>query len=213
MISGWVLVFVLAGAFLAVAIVVGVWLNGISESKARDAAARFGAALVHNDPRLAPSGDGDYVRGVRAYFGPVTSARVIGAHSRHVNTFNRYQSREFSVAELAMSTRRGPAVLEFEFTFFTKRLTSIHELQPSAAPGLTGAQRDQLASAVAARGGKLADDITLSDASAATQTAPASAGESSAQPDETALARAQRVLRCVQRAGGDSAKLQQCARS
>jgi hypothetical protein len=212
MISGWVLVFVLAGAFLAVAIVVGVWLNGASETKARDAATRFAAALVRNDPRAAPAGAGDYVKGVRAYFGAVTSATVIGAHSKHVNTSNRYQSSDFSVADVALSTQRGPAVIELEFTFFTKHVTDIRELGPSA-PGLTGPQRDRLASAVAARGGKLADDIALTDTSATIQSTPSPAGESPLHPGESALARAQTVLRCVQHADGDPAKLQHCAHS
>lgn len=50
------------------------------EQTARASANRFAAALVHDKPAAAPNGATAYVRGVRDYFGDVTSARVVGAH-------------------------------------------------------------------------------------------------------------------------------------
>jgi hypothetical protein len=215
MMSGWAVVFMLAGILLAVATAVAVWANGKSENTGRDAAARFAAALVHDDPGAAPPGAGDYVRGVRAYFGPVKSARMIGAHTKLINGLNRHESRQLSVAELLLDTERGPAVIELEFTFLSDRVNSIHELHPHAGPGLTGRERERLASAFAARGGKPADQTTLSESGARTQhSTPPARRESPPTANGTTLpARAEKILRCVRRAGGDQARLQLCAPS
>jgi hypothetical protein len=209
MVIGWVGVFMVAVVLLAVATVVVMWLNGKSEKTARDAATRFAAALVHNDPGAAPPGADDYVAGVRAYFGAVKSARVIGARTKVINGFNRYESRELAVVELLLGTERGPAVIQLEFTLLSERVNGIHELQPVAAPNLSGQEREQLAAAFAARGGKPADQTMLSESGARAQQRTPPLGRDGI----TLPARAEKILRCVRRAGRDPAKLQLCGRS
>src|SRR6185503_4317372 len=70
-------------AIASAAAIVGVvfWGIGKNEQAAADAATRFAAALVENDPDAAPKGSPEYIRGMRAYFGPVTGARVLDTHN------------------------------------------------------------------------------------------------------------------------------------
>jgi hypothetical protein len=216
------LIFTLA-AFLAVAAVAAYWQLGMKETSARDAATRFAAALVDNDPGAAPPGAGDYVRGVRAYFGPVRSARLIGDHTRTVRdrfpgVDDRGRRRAFPVVQLMLRTERGPAVIEIEFDdgalLKSEEVSGVYELEPYEAPGLAGDVR--LAAAFEARGGRPADRIALSGAGAAAQPAkPAPAGQSPAPTSGASpwLGKAENQLRCIQRAGRDMAKLQECARS
>jgi hypothetical protein len=103
---------------------------------------------------------------VRAYFGPVSSATPIGAHFRHVNDNSRTHGHRYPVTDLFLRTSRGPAVLELSFDnggFGSETISDVNELKPSDAPGLTPAQRTQLAAAFAVRGGTTADDMILSD--------------------------------------------------
>jgi hypothetical protein len=77
----WV-VLIVAGsvAFVAaIAVVIFVW-NSANQKTARHATTRFGAALVTIHPSTAPPGAAEYVSGVRTYFGPVTSAKLIDVH-------------------------------------------------------------------------------------------------------------------------------------
>src|SRR5215211_2403222 len=124
---------------LAVVAGAAYWQLGMKEKSARDAATRFTAALVHNDPGAAPPGAGDYVTGVRAYFGPVTTARVIGAHNKTVR--DRFpgvddsgRTRTFPVAQLLMRTERGPAVIEIECEnsalLKSEKVSRVYELEP-----------------------------------------------------------------------------------
>lgn len=205
-----------AVVLLAVATAVVLWLNGKSENTARDAATRFATALVHNDPGAAPSGAGDYVTGVRAYFGAVKSARVIGAHNRYINGTNRHTRRSFLVSDLLLRTESGPAVIELEFRLapFSDRVGGVRELRPGEAPGLEAQDRNELVSAFAARGGKPADRNTLGESGArAQQPAPPTGGDSPTVGGIALPRRAGAILRCVRRAGGDAAKLQLCSRS
>jgi hypothetical protein len=206
------------GAIVAVAFTVTLfWILGKSEQTARDASTRFAAALVHNDPSAAPPGADDYVTGVRSYFGPVTSARVIGARNEHVRTGDNADTRSFCVTQLLLRSKRGPAVIEVEFdnhALFSDRVSSVHEVEPDDARGLSSRAREQVEAAYAARGGNAADLIALGTARAAVPApTPAAVPISPAAPKRTARQRAARKqLRCVQRAGGDVAKLQECAR-
>jgi hypothetical protein len=111
---------VVLGVFVAVAGIAAFWQLGMKERSARDAASQFAAALVADDPGAAPAGGGDYVTRVRAHFGPVRSARVIGAHNETVRdrfpgADDRGRTHTFAVAQLLLRTERGPAVLEVEF--------------------------------------------------------------------------------------------------
>jgi hypothetical protein len=224
--SGRRLMLVIAGsvAFAAVlAVVILIW-NAANESSARQATTRFGAALVHNDPASAPPGAADNVSGVRAYFGPVTTARLIGSHQRTVGQAEEAQS--FYVAELWLTTRRGPAVVEVEFdngSINSDRVSSVHELAPSQAPGLSNAQRKQLDAAFVARGSTPADDVTLDHAPSydpiqaatrapATPALPAGTAITHARPSRHPISgAAARQLRCVRTAHHDVAKLAKCA--
>lgn len=215
----------LAALAVLVAIGAGVayWQLGVKEKSARDAASRFAAALVDNDPAAAPAGGREYVAGVRAYFGPVRAARVIGARNKTVRdrfpaVDDRGRTHTFPVAQLLLRTKRGPAVIEVEFDsgalLGSGGVTAVHELEPYEAPG-RAADR-QLAAAFASRGGKPADQVVLSGAAPAPQPAESAPVGQTRAPTSGArhlLDRAEKQLRCIERANGDAAKLQECARS
>jgi hypothetical protein len=203
---------VIAIVFAAVATTVFL-MNGKSEKTARDAATRFAAALVHNDPGAASVAGGDDVRRLRTHFGAVTGARVISVHDKYVNSLSSRNRRSFVVAELLLRTARGPAVIELEFPGapFSDHVSGVHELAPGRASGLSTQQRLQLASAYRARGGLPADEIAFGDAHS---TAPPPVAESPAPARRNRRPRsAAQQLRCVERAGDDVAKLLECARS
>lgn len=209
---------------LALAVVVAVgaalvhWQFGTQEKTARDAATRFAAALVANNPGTAPPGGGDYVTGVRAYFGPVRGARVIGTDRKTARSNSG--TRNFPVVQLLLRAERGAAVIELEFDngafLGSEEISAVYELEPNGAPGLAADERNQLGAAYAARGGKAADQYALSGAGAPAQPgAPAPSRESPVLPSggSPELGRAEKQLRCIQRAEGDVAKLQHCARA
>ena len=102
-------------AFMVAVAVAVFWLLGKSEESTRHASAQFAAALEKNDPSAAPAGGADYVEGVRAYFGPVTSAEVVDAHNKSINTGDSADTRSYFVADLLLRTKRGAAVIELEF--------------------------------------------------------------------------------------------------
>src|SRR5215211_1577036 len=207
---------------LAVLVAVGAalvhWQFGTQEKSARAAATRFAAALVADDPGAAPPGGGDYVSGARAYFGPVSDAKVVGTDRKSARSNSG--GRNFPVVQLLLGTERGAAVIELEFDdgAFLKsgEISAVYELEPPGAPGLAAHERDQLAAAYTARGGEPADRYALSGAGAPPQpTAPLPVRQSPAPPSGTRprLDRAQKQLRCIQSARGDVAKLQHCTLS
>lgn len=214
--SGWQ-IFVLA-VVSAVVIVGGVfWAIGKNEQAAGRAATRFAAALVENDPDAAPKGSPEYIEGMRAYFGAVTGARVIGTHNERADA-NTSTSRTYPVADLLLRSARGAAVIELAFDnggIGSEKVTGIYELHPDDAPKLPAADREQLASAFAERGGISADRETLRQARAETRQ-PAAPRPAVAQPalakPNPRLRAARNELRCVQRASGDVTKLLECAR-
>jgi hypothetical protein len=180
------LTFAIVGGIAALTVVVAVglfWILGKSEKTARDSSTRFAAALVHDAPGAAPPGGRDYVAGVREYFGPVASARVIGAHNAHVNTGDTADTRSFFVTELLLRTERGPAVIEVEFdnhALFSDEVSGVKELEPDDAPALPAQTRKRLAVAYAARGGKPAGRLARSSARRARATGSAGARRGSA---------------------------------
>jgi hypothetical protein len=193
------------------------WAIGKNEQAAGHAATRFAAALVENDADAAPKGSPEYIKGIRAYFGAVTGARVIGTHNERADA-NTSTSRTYPVADLLLRSARGPAVIELAFDnggIGSEKVTGIYELAPDDAPKLPAGKREQLASALVQRGGIPADDETLKGGSAdARQPAappPADAQPTPAKP-KPELRRARSELRCVQRARGDVTKLMECAR-
>jgi hypothetical protein len=200
------------------------WAIGKNEEAAGHAAARFADALVHDDQDAAPPGAREYVTGVRAYFGPVTSATVIGTHNEHAGSGQ--SQRTFPVADVLLDTEQGPAVIELAFDsggFASEKVTGVYELDPDDAPDLPARDRKRLASAFAARGDIPANDIALERAVARTQQdAPQSAGQQGTPPPTAqrparangshVWRKAQTELRCVQRARGDVTKLIECAR-
>jgi hypothetical protein len=194
----------LAAALFAVPLAVAIsWMNGKDSSAGHRGATKFATALVHNDPSGAPAGAAGYVSGVRGYFGPVSSAKVIGGHERGVNAPDSADERTYYVIEMLIQSRRGPAALEIDFdnhALGSERVSGIHELKPNEAPGITQPQRNQLEKAFAARGGKPADEEKLL-ATTATNPVPGA----NAQLDKAA-----KELVCVQNAHGDVTKMQAC---
>jgi hypothetical protein len=209
------LIFVLAVVSAAV-IVGGVfWAIGKNEQAAGRAATRFAAALVENDPDTAPKGSPEYIRGVRAYFGAVTSARVIGTHNERADA-NTNTSRIYPVADLLLRTARGPAVIELAFDnggIGSEKVTRIYEVDPDNAPKLPARDREQLASAFAERGGIPAHRETLKRATALAPR-PAAPQPAAPQPARVKpnpqLRVARKELRCVQQARRDETKLAEC---
>jgi hypothetical protein len=209
---------IVVNAVVMGAIIVGsvFWLIGKNEEAAGHAAKRFAGALVHDDRRAAPPGAREYVTGLRAYLGPVTGARVIGTHNEHAGSGS--SSRTFPVADVLLRSPRGPAVIELAFDnggVASEKVTSIYELDPDDAPELPARERTRLASAYAARGGIPADESAFKKATDHHQRRP------TPPPAEASPVRAnhgprwhkaQKELRCVQRARGDVVKLMECAR-
>ena len=201
----------------AVVIVGGVfWAIGKNKEAAGHAATKFATALVHNDPDAAPKGSTDYIKGAHAYFGNVTGARVIGTHNERADA-NTNSSRTYPVADLLLRSARGPAVIELAFDnggIGSEKVTGIYELHPNDAPKLRAADRRQLASAFAERGGIPADGDTLRDGTARHPQVPApqpGAPRPAVAKSNPELRAARSELRCVQQADGDVTKLQECA--
>ena len=192
------------------------WLLGNGDKAARHASTQFGAALVREGE--PPKGGEDFVRGVRAYFGGVSGARVIDARNHSVGSGQ--SSRTYYVADVLLETERGPAVLELAFdspslTYSSERVTNIYELAPRDVPdsALSDGEFEALAKAFVKRGGEPADSIKLDGAfirEAATPVA-APAKVKRIVPDK-AQKDAMKTMRCVQAAKGDIEKLQRCSR-
>jgi hypothetical protein len=210
------------GATLTFVAAVGVaclLLLSKEEQTARDSATRFGIALVQANPGAAPPGAAEYVSGVRNYFGTVTSARVIGAHNKGVNTGDNADTRSFFVVQMLLHSRRGPAVIEVEYdnhAMLSQKVSRIYELDPSHAPGLSNGEHQRLATALAARGGEAAnsDDLTAPAVSpSAGMDLKTPATPRPAKPHIVRLGSTPQgaQLRCVQRAHGDVQKMQRCA--
>jgi hypothetical protein len=210
---------ILAIAVVSAAVIVGGIFWGIGKNKqaAGHAATRFAAALVENDPGAAPKGSPEYIKGMRAYFGAVTGARVIGTHNERADA-NTNTSRTYPVADVLLRAARGPAVIELAFDnggIGSEKVTGIYELHPDDAPKLPARDREQLASAFLERGGVPADEDTLKEGTAQTRQPavprPVVARPARAKPTPE-LRAARNDLRCVQRARGDVTKLLECAR-
>jgi hypothetical protein len=210
---------ILAIAVVSAAVIVGGIFWGIGKNKqaAGHAATRFAAALVENDPGAAPKGSPEYIKGMRAYFGAVTGARVIGTHNERADA-NTNTSRTYPVADVLLRAARGPAVIELAFDnggIGSEKVTGIYELHPDDAPKLPARDREQLASAFLERGGVPADEDTLKEGTAQTRQPavprPVVAQPARAKPTPE-LRAARNDLRCVQRARGDVTKLLECAR-
>ena len=208
---------VLVAALSAAAIVGAVfWAIGKNEQAAGRAGERFATALVENDPGAAPKGSPEYIKGMRAYFGAVTGARVIGTHNERADA-NTNTSRTYPVADLLLHSAHGPAVIELAFDnggIGSEKVTGIYELDPDDAPKLPARVREQLASAFAERGGIPADKDTLKQGTARTRQPAAPrlvvAAPARAKPHPE-LRAARNELRCVQRARGHVTKLLDCA--
>jgi hypothetical protein len=205
-------------AAVSAAVIVGGVFWGIGKNKqaAGHAATRFAVALVENDPGAAPKGSPEYIKELRAYFGAVTGARVIGTHNERADA-NTNTSRTYPVADVFLRGARGPAVIELAFDnggIGSEKVTGIYELDPDEAPKLPARDREQLASAFAERGGIPADKDTLKQGIAQTRQPAAPrlvvAAPARAKPTPE-LRAARKELRCVQRAGGDVTKLLECA--
>ena len=210
---------ILALTAVSAAAIVGsvFWAIGRNEQAAGRAGTRFAAALIENDPGAAPKGGGEYITRMRAYFGAVTGARVIGTHNERADA-NTNTSRTYPVADLLLRSARGPAVIELAFDnggIGSEEVTGVYEVEPDDAPKLPARDREQLASAFAERGGIPADEETLSRATAQTRrpAAPRPAGAPALRANPNpGLREARNELRCVQRAHGDVTKLLKCTR-
>ena len=201
------------------------WLNSKDAKGGQAGAAKFATALVHNQPSLAADGAAGYAAGVRAYFGPVSSAKIIAGHERGVNSRNTADERTYYVVEMLIQSKRGPAALELDFddgAIGSQRISSVHELKPTDIPAISATQRKRLEAAFAARGGKAADEVTLSS-TPPTTIVSTPAVHTTKQPAvkvpnvpvvpkaaSDQLNKATKQLSCVQKAHGDVTKIQAC---
>ena len=200
---------------VSAALIVGGVFWGIGKNKeaAGRAATRFAAALVENDPGAAPKGSPEYIKGIRAYFGAVTGARVIGTHNERADA-NTNTSRTYPVADVLLRAERGPAVIELAFDnggIGSEKVTGIYELHPDDAPGIAGT-RSRAAGLGVRRArrhpGKQGHARARNPPDRATRRAPPVVVAQPARAKPTPELRAGRKdLRCVQRARGDVAKL------
>src|SRR5256884_6398542 len=92
-------------AVLGVALLVAIsWLNGKDAKGGQAGAAKFATALVRNQPNLAADGAAGYVAGARAYFGPVSSAKIIAGHERGVNSRHTADESTYYVVEMMVQS-------------------------------------------------------------------------------------------------------------
>jgi hypothetical protein len=183
---------------VAVAMVALFWILRASNERTIHASTKFATALVNNEPSAAPKGGADYVKGVRAYFGGVSSARVIDSHNHSVNTGDEADTRSYYVGDILLATKRGPAVIELEFdnqslANSSEKITSIHELAPDKVRRhtLSASDRDALQAAYAQRGGKPGNLLATT------------------APVKVRLT-VDRHLKCIQDAHGDVTKMVRC---
>jgi len=184
---------------VAVAMVALFWILRASNERTIHASTKFATALVNNDPSAAPKGGADYVKGVRAYFGGVSSARVIDSHNHSINTGDSADTRSYYVGDILLATKRGPAVIELEFdnqslANSSEKISSIHELAPGKVRKhkLSRSDRDALSAAYAQRGGRPGDLLGTAGA-----------------PVKVKL-RVDTHLKCIQDAHGDVNKMVRC---
>ena len=212
----WFVLIVVGGAIFVAGLAFAIdFLIGKDEKAARHGAGAFASALLHDDPQAAPPGADRYVTGVRHYFGDVTSATIYRTHNHGVNTGDSADTRTYIVVDVLIESKRGPAVLEVDFdngSIGSDHVSSIRELDPGHAPGLSEVQRQRIETAFAKRGGKVADTGTLLEAPAPV---PAPRPHHITRvhvtpPADAALSKAAKQLSCVQAARGDVAKMQRC---
>jgi hypothetical protein len=110
-------------------------------------------ALEANDPSAAPAGAEGYVKGVRAVFGRVRSARYLGMHTEHYGSGNNRSTDD--LGEIVVRTKRGAAVLEVDFEGSAP--DGITELEPGEVEGnLTRAEKAAVRRGFARRGSETA---------------------------------------------------------
>ncbi|MDA0162875.1 hypothetical protein OM076_21555 [Solirubrobacter ginsenosidimutans] len=136
-----------------------IWVNGKNSGGAREASTQFAAAVVNQNPRLAPKGAESYVADIEKRFGAVSGARVIDTHNTHHGHGDSATSNY--VSDVLLETAKGPAVVELVFdaafmVWGTKTVTDIEELAPVDVPddALSDDEFVALAKAFVARGGE-----------------------------------------------------------
>jgi hypothetical protein len=139
------------------------------EAVVKKDAQQLATAFVKNDASLAPDGGEDWVPGVWAIFRRVDSASVVRVRHRKATGSKFGQSGSDFVADLLVHTGRGLVLLELSFRTDTtprhnQKVDLLYELRPERIPGglLDGATLERLKSDRAERGGKIADDLTIS---------------------------------------------------
>jgi hypothetical protein len=223
-------IFLILSATLAFCIALGgflFWFLGGEGDAVKKSATQFAAAVEKYDPGAAPEGGGDYVEGIRAYYGPVAGARFVDSYKKNDNGGpNTGDDRSYWVAQVLLRTERGAAVVEVEYDNngldpSNQDLQRIYELRPGDLPDSLGAgDRAEVERAFASRGGQAADSIKLSGAFAhlpkpgSTVDPAPDVEDTPVPPANDEFARQQREamkqLRCVRKAKGDVEKLREC---
>ena len=153
---------------------------------------------------------------MRAYFGAVTGARLIGTHNERADA-NTNTSRTYPVADLLLRSARGPAVIELAFDnggIGSEEVTGVYELEPEDAPScrhaIASSSRRRLRSVAASRPARRRS-VTTAQTRRPAAPRPARTPALRASPSP-GLRKARNELRCVKRARGDVTKLLECAR-
>jgi hypothetical protein len=139
------------------------------EAVVKKDAHQLATAFVKNDASLAPDGSEDWVPGVWAIFKRVDSASVVRVGHRKATGPKFGQSGSDFVADLMLHTGRGLVLLELSFRTdssprHAQEVDLLYELRPERIPAglLDDATLGRLKSDRFERGGKIADDLTIS---------------------------------------------------
>jgi len=145
------------------------WYEGNEKDSARNASDDLAAALVDNDASAAPDGAGEYVSGMREYFGPIKEAKTVDVRQvdNYSETTNTANDRSWWTSTLYLRTERGGALVLVTFAdSFDPRdaeVENIRELNPKkvAEGALTAEQSERARRGFKARGGKAANALVL----------------------------------------------------
>ena len=145
------------------------WYEGNEKGAAREASNELAAALVDNEPSAAPDAAGEYVSGMRKYFGPINEAKTVDVRQvdNYSETTNTANDRSWWTSTLYLRTERGAALVLVTFAdSFDPRdaeVEDVRELNPKkvAEGALTPEESERARRGFKARGGKAATALVL----------------------------------------------------
>ena len=199
------------------------WTINKGEEQTKETSTELIRAIETNDPSAAPGDTGDYVKGVRGYFGRIETLRYLDGHTVRVGEGK--QATTYPVTELLLHARRGAAVLELEFRRggITEdyEISDIEELEPDDVRSDLAAEDEAAVERGFRRRGRrvarpLVLDGSFTDSGRIRRDTPSRRrrGLVPKPPEPKEVARKRREslsrLECVKRANQDVEKLKKC---